>query len=409
MAFKLKGLVVRKVDFVPAGANQGAEILLYKSKEPPNSNQSALRKALAGFLHALGIGQDDTAAMGLENAVAGLAKGQDAVTFGEQMDQVNRRHITNEIWDVCYALNESFCSIICDDDTPDKSALMLQSLGEFSDTLKSLITIWTSGAVAQLSKSDVEMTPERLDIMCAARDRLDAQIQKVSPLPTPAPVTTGAQPDGSTSKGDHDMIDKSLMSAEDRAALEALEKKYDNGQPAATNTPAAAVPAVKAQEVPPVQPSAAPEPAAPATPPQDGGDDIYKGLHPAVAAELERLRKAADAAEDRELADIAKKYEIIGKKPEELIPALKSLKAAGGDAYDQMIQVMDASVAAMEKSGIFSEVGKSGGGGAPDPWVALEKHADEIQKAAPNITRAQAIDKACAQHPELVNEYEQSR
>ena len=36
---------------------------------------------------------------------------------------------------------------------------------------------------------------------------------------------------------------------------------------------------------------------------------------------------------------------------------LKSLKAAGGDAYAQMIAVLDASVSAVEKSGIFSEIG----------------------------------------------------
>lgn len=35
------------------------------------------------------------------------------------------------------------------------------------------------------------------------------------------------------------------------------------------------------------------------------------------------------------------------------MPTLKSLKAAGGDAYNQMIAVLDASVAAVEKSGLF--------------------------------------------------------
>ena len=39
-----------------------------------------------------------------------------------------------------------------------------------------------------------------------------------------------------------------------------------------------------------------------------------------VAAELQRLQKRADEAEEKELTDIAKKYEIIGKKPEDLVP-----------------------------------------------------------------------------------------
>lgn len=130
-----------------------------------------------------------------------------------------------------------------------------------------------------------------------------------------------------------------------------------------------------------------------------------------MKAELERLRKAADAAEERELQEVAKKYEIIGKKAEELVPTLKSLKAAGGDAYDQMIAVLDASVAAVEKSGLFAEVGKSGGNGTPagGAWAEIEKHAEAIQKAAPTMTWAQAVDKACEQHPDLVHEYESGR
>lgn len=144
----------------------------------------------------------------------------------------------------------------------------------------------------------------------------------------------------------------------------------------------------------------------------DGGEDIYKGLHPAVRAELERLRKQADAAEERELQEVAKKYEIIGKKAEELVPLLKSLKSAGGDAYAQMITVLDASVAAVEKSGLFTEVGKSGGAGAgsaDSAWTQIEKHAEAIQKAAPAMTWAEAVDKACEQHPDLVHEYENGR
>ena len=90
------------------------------------------------------------------------------------------------------------------------------------------------------------------------------------------------------------------------------------------------------------------------------------------------------------------------------MPLFKNLKAAGGNAYDQMIAVLDASVEAFEKSGIFSEVGKKGSG-TTDAWTAIEKHADEIQKSVPNLTRTQAIDKACEQHPELVAEYEKQR
>lgn len=141
-------------------------------------------------------------------------------------------------------------------------------------------------------------------------------------------------------------------------------------------------------------------------------EDIYKGLHPLVAEELKRLRKRADEEDAKALTEVAKKYEIIGKKPEELVPVLKSLKAAGGTAYDDMISVLDASVEAVNKSGVFSEIGKSGSYGSGEEtaaWAKIEKKADEIQAQNPNMGRHQAIDMACMQNPNLVHEYENGR
>ena len=141
-------------------------------------------------------------------------------------------------------------------------------------------------------------------------------------------------------------------------------------------------------------------------------EDIYKGLHPLVAEELKRLRKRADDEDERMLTEVAKRYEIIGKKPEELVPVLKSLKAAGGSAYDDMISVLDASVEAVNKSGIFTEIGKSGSYGFGEEtaaWAKIEKKADEIQAANPNMGRHQAIDMACMQNPNLVHDYENGR
>lgn len=231
----------------------------------------------------------------------------------------------------------------------------------------------------------------------------DDKRQKQNPAASnTTPAGSTEAPDNKTMKGvDEDMkIDKSKLTAEELAQLEAIEKKAgvtEDPAPAATD-PAPATDSVSKQTT--GTPAAA-DPAA-------EGDDIYKGLHPAVAAELKELRKRADAAEERELQSVAKKYEILGKKPDELVKTLKSLKSNGGTAYDDMIGILDASLAAVEKSGAFREIGKSGSG-TPDAWAQIEKHADEILKVAPTMTRAQAIDKACDQHPELVAEYEQNR
>jgi hypothetical protein len=87
---------------------------------------------------------------------------------------------------------------------------------------------------------------------------------------------------------------------------------------------------------------------------------------------------------------------------------LKSLKAAGDETYNQMIAIMDGSVAAIEKSGIFNELGKRGNGES-SITKTIDGHAAEILKANPDLNWHQASAKAWDAHPELLEEYEQSR
>ena len=190
-------------------------------------------------------------------------------------------------------------------------------------------------------------------------------------------------------------IDKSKLTPEELNALEAIEKK-------------AGIPEAPAPAAEPVAKAA--EPDAPAA---GNSDDIFKGLHPAVAEELRSLRKYREEQEDKDIMAVAKKYELLGKKPEELAPVLKSLKAAGGSAYDDMIGVLDANLAVVKESPAFNEIGKRGGfvlaDDADAAWSQIEKKAEEIRKSAPNLTYAEAIDAACVQNPDLVHQYEANR
>lgn len=150
-------------------------------------------------------------------------------------------------------------------------------------------------------------------------------------------------------------------------------------------------------------------PNAPESSEQTDTEDIYKGLHPAVAAELRDLRKRADEAENRELLEIAKKYEILGKKPEELSSTLKGLKQAGNGAYDQMIAILDASVQAIEKAGVFKEIGRTGHGSSEAGGTVreVEVKAAALMKSRSELTRAQAIDEILSTDPELAKRYEE--
>ena len=52
----------------------------------------------------------------------------------------------------------------------------------------------------------------------------------------------------------------------------------------------------------------------------------------------------------RRYSEIAKKYTLLGKKPEELAVVLKSLNDAGGTAYADMIGLLDSNLALVRKA-----------------------------------------------------------
>lgn len=427
---KLTNLEVNEVSLVDAGANQHAHVKLYKrrdgktladDKQPQEQPaKSGLRKLFSAIGKALNVSQED-----IDSAVSDIEK---ADTFAEKMEERKLRRISDEIWDVCFALESSLSSIIHDDDVVDRVGMMNQSVDEFTETIKTLITSWGNGKSAQIAKTVEGVTVEHMQ---EAYIRLGEAIAKAEPKTNKVDPTGDDDPDdddqqdvpptadGKTGKscqtkkikgGIPDMkFREEMMTPADKLTFEHLKKNYGIAEGAGEGV------GTGAEGIEPVDKGISTQTGADgAGAPQSGaaGEDIYKGLHPLVAAELRELRKRADEADERELLAVAKRYEIIGKKPEELVPTLKALKAAGGTAYADMIGLLDGAVATVEKSGVFGEIGKRGNGtstGGADAWGRIEKHAEEIRKAAPDLSYAESIDKACIQHPELVAEYESNR
>lgn len=421
---KLKDLEVTEVSLVDAGANQHAHVALYKrnggkpEEQPTGQNpeqapaKSGLHKFFSAIGKALKLDQAD-----IDSAVADIEK---ADTFNDKMEERKLRRITDEIWDVCFALENSLCSIIRDEEVTDKAALMNQSIDEFDVAIKGLVTSWGAGKTAQIVKTASAVSVEHMQ---ETVDRLGGMIEKATGKQQP-PKTEDPKQEGGETKtkksigGETDMkFNEANMTATDRMAFEELKKRYgveDGAEGAGAGAGAAPEGVGKAAGTGVVEtPGVAAEGTQGAAGQQAAGtgEDIYKGLNPLVAAELIALRKQADAAQEEKLYNVAKKYEIIGKKPEELVPTLKSLKAAGGTAYDDMIGVLDGAVAAVEKSGLFGEVGKRGIGatGGTDAWSQIEKKAEEIRKSNANLSYAESIDAACVQNPDLVHEYEATR
>lgn len=416
MATKLKNLKISKVDFVDDGANPDANIMLFKSKEgktksntvTEKDNTGMIKRFLAFIAKAAGAEQDE-----LEGVMDEIEKGN-SVSFKEKLNEQKNRKISEEIWDICYALQNSICSILNDEelDADSTSNAMQQSLDDFYNVVKESIEKWSSGKEASIVVKKEEITEVELEVMKSARDRLSDTIEK-------AVVIKKETNNTETSKGDRDMkIDKSKLTPAERAFLEDIEKRCGEEESIAGNASQnvsldtgagqEVTKSVQQEEREPVQAQQQETVVKNADASNEGGkDDIYKGIHPAVKAEIEQLRKFREEAEDKEIRNVAKSYAIIGKKEDELLPVLKNLKAAGGTAYNDMIAVLDQVKETVEKSGAFSEIGKSGGHGTEDAaWTKAEAQAVELMKSKTGITKAQALDEILQNDPELAKQCE---
>lgn len=387
MATKLKGLEVGKVDFVDEGANQRADIKLLKGKNKAEETSDPEIGLFKRFL----------------NWISGEVQ-KSVTTFDEQINAVSMDAIRDEIWSVCYALQNSLNSILCDPelDSSGKQSAMDTSIEQFATAMKEYIPGWAGGTSAKIKKNLDAPDETDLPMVMKAHSNLEEIIQKS--------VETKGELE------DMIKIDKSKMSAEERAAYDELIKKFaveTNEEPSIEKK---APQKSKKEENPDVLDDDGAEKKTDTkksfTPPeQNTDDDIYKGLHPLVREKLEALEKRAEEAEDRELYAVAKKYEVLGEKPEELAKSLKTLKSAGGTAYNDMIGILDRNVAMVNNSGVFGEIGKSfSGGTSAVRKSAAEGKIDTIAKGLiekdPSMTYNMALAKAWGEHPELMAEYE---
>lgn len=408
MATKLKNLHVKKVDFVDEGANQQADIKIFKRKEqsapvvtdllqdPMKEQKSLFKRLMHSIGKSLGFKDEEIDGFSELSSERIIQKGN-SQTFGEKMTEVKRQKVADEMWSICYALQSSLQSILYDEDLDGATAqsMMEESVSEFDEIIADAISSWSAGKVSGIKK-DIGKTD--VESLKKFRDHLNENIEKAANI----------------EKGEVEemlKIDKSKMSPEERAAYDEIVKKYgfeeetveksSTVKPGENDDGEEDLDDGKNGKKTTTKKSAASE----------VGDDIYKGLHPAVKAEIEALRKYREAAENKEFMEVAKKYEIIGKKPEELAPVLKSLRNAGGTAYDDMISTLDSMVAMADSSGVFSEIGKSCRGSAG--IVAKGKTESRVESIAkgyiekdPSLSYTDAVAKAWENNPDLLASYD---
>ncbi len=346
---KLKNLKLTSVDLVPRGANPDADISFFKSAaDGPQlkvEEQSVLKK-MFDMLTAL-FKPDDTDP---------LAKA-DSKTFSE-ID--NTREYRELVWRYNSALNESIDSILNDEDLDDTARLeeLNKSLGQYTEKMKELFTAMTGGDKSVA----VENTLTKGEILDMAN------------------------------------YNPELLSAEERATFETLCKKcaVEEGTPA----PAAE---------PTPQPATDPTPA-PAVDPVPAAEPTAKSAtDPAVAQALAEVNELKKSLEMGQLKEIAKKYVPLGKKEDELANTLYDLKKSGQANYDAYIAALDESLALVEKSGVFGEVGKSTHGpvSKADGVVAqIDAIAKGYRDADPTLDYNTSMMRAWENNPNLLAEYE---
>lgn len=126
-----------------------------------------------------------------------------------------------------------------------------------------------------------------------------------------------------------------------------------------------------------------------------------------LAPMRERMEQLEKSLEMKELLQVAEKYEIIGEKPEELAKNLYELKKSSEANYNAYLATLDKALSLAEKSGLFTEIGKSSHGGETGGAVnKIQAIATELQKADPTLSQVTAVKKAWELHPELVREYD---
>ncbi len=420
MAAKLKNLKIKKVDFVDEGANPDAHIRMVKRKdgeeqiaeEESKKGIGNVLKRMFNFIgKAAGMNQEE-----IESVMDEIQKG-DSVSFNEKINEVKNYKIADEIWDTCYALQSSLCSILNDKalDNINTETSMQESLDEFYEVMQESIKEWSGGKSAGIVRKNEEVSEADLEIMKSAVERMNETIKKSGKDTKKEKSKEDESNNNEISKGDEEemKIDKSKLTDAERAFLESIEKRCgteDRGNPGNEEIFVAPTTAeqVPAPNEPTVSKSGKSQTEEPSIQQTDEPDNIYKGLHSVVKAELEGLKKFREEVENKKLTDIAKRYAIIGKKEDELVPLFKSLKAAGGTAYNDMIALLDQAVDVVEKSGAFSEIGKSGyvGAASGGAWAEAEIKAVELMKSKTGLSKAQALDEVLVANPELAERCE---
>lgn len=381
---KLKAADINKVDFVPAGAQQGSRISLFKSADGDQEKgvlakiADAIAKALSGF-QVMPI--DDEA----------------ATTFNEELAEQKVENAMCEMWDYTYALREAIKSILCSKEA-DKVGLVRGSIDQFANAIESAVPSWLNGE--KVAKAGRKISSDR---MCKLKDMHKAltdliaeadaseeadktasgsQVAKAADNKEPNKAENGEGSEGNMAENKDTKVTKAAIAAlpqEMQDYIASLEAKVEKAAPVA-DPPAASA---------------------------EGAEDIYKGLPEAVVKILkdtttqnkqlaEQVAKMADEKLTTEYVAKASQFDKLGIKAEEFGTVLKSIASVSPEAYTKVEAVLKAANEAIAKGALFTELGSSSGEtmavSKDDAWAQITELANARVTKGDDKTLAQAIE-----------------
>lgn len=364
---KLEDLEVKKIDAVDIGADQKANILIKKRGGAEEPKGNFFKRFFNAFCDSLGVNSEDVR----------KSMEDEATSFDDVMNEKKIYDVRDQIWNACNSLEQSIVSILLDKECEDKQAAIAQSIDQFKAFSDDASKSWIKLERAATDKEDTVV----------ADDFEIAKMQEVIEKSCD-PETINKE---KKEKENEMAFDISNMTEEEKkealkvlqadASKESTEKRFNSGSGEDQIQEAVNKAMSNAME------------------------DVTKNFSDMMAKIMEPIQKRAEEAEQKSLEEVAKKYELLGTKAEDLVPVLKSMKATSDEAYNIFIASMDNNLAVIQKSGLFEEIGKSGGAhtGNDDTEGVAKMNAKvaEIKKSMPNLTDAQAQDIVMQNDPEL--------
>lgn len=367
---KLEDLEVKKIDAVDIGADQKANILIKKRGGAEEPKGNFFKRFFNAFCDSLGVNSEDVR----------KSMEDEATSFDDVMNEKKIYDVRDQIWNACNSLEQSIVSILLDKECEDKQAAIAQSIDQFKAFSDDASKSWIKLERAATDKEDTVVAD-------------DFEIAKMQEIIEKScdPETINKEKETEVVKENNMAFDISNMTEEEKkealkvlqadASKESTEKRFNSGAGEDQIQEAVNKAMNKAME------------------------GVAKNFTSMMEKIMEPIQKRAEEAEQKSLEEVAKKYELLGTKAEDLVPVLKSMKATSDEAYNNFIASMDNNLAVIQKSGLFEEIGKSGGAhtGNNDTEGAAKMNAKvaEIKKSMPNLTDAQAQDIVMQNDPEL--------